>query len=76
MSLLTTLPGARLSALSVAGLSVEAQRRAEQIACASATPHAGSRGSMEVVPVVVAQNIGISFHIRAWKVCTLNNATG
>ena len=39
-------------------------------------PHAGSRGSMEVVPVVVAQNIGISFHIRAWKVCTLNNATG
>ena len=56
--------------------SASSQRRAEQIACASATPHAGSRGSMEVVPVVVAQNIGISFHIRAWKVCTLNNATG
>ena len=46
MSLLTTLPGARLSALSVAGLSVEAQRRAEQIACASATP--GDSGVFQV----------------------------
>ena len=66
------VPGARLSQLSVAGLSVEASNLPARLP----PPHAGSRGSMEVVPVVVAQNIGISFHIRAWKVCTLNNATG